>query len=345
MRGLAAARHIIHGAVMALLLTGAAMAADKATTLETVKNRGQLLCGVNTGQAGFSAPDSQGKWTGLDVDVCRALAAAVLGDAGKVRYVPLSAQQRLTALQAGEIDILSRNTTWSLVRDTQGLDFGPVVYYDGQGLMVAKSLGVTSAKQLDGATICVQPGTTTELNLADWFRARNLSFKPVVIEALDEVNAAFFSGRCDALSTDVSGLAGVRAAVAPKPDDYVILPEILSKEPLAPAVRHGDNQWRDIVQWLFFALIEAEERGITAANVEEKLKSADPAIQRLLGTQGDMGTALGLDRPWAYRAIRAVGHYGEVFERNVGKASPLRLERGLNALWTNGGLMYAPPIR
>ncbi|MBJ7417257.1 MAG: amino acid ABC transporter substrate-binding protein [Niveispirillum sp.] len=314
-------------------------------TLDAVKSKGQLTCGVNTGLPGFSSPDSQGKWTGLDVDICKAVAAVILNDTAKIRYTPLSAQQRLTALQSGEIDLLVRNTTWSLTRDAQGLDFAPPVYYDGQGLMVAKSLGVTSAKQLDGATVCVQPGTTTELNLADWFRAHNLSFKPVVIEALDEVNAAFFAGRCDVLTTDISGLAGVRASVATKPDDFIILPEVMSKEPLAPVVRHGDNQWRDIVSWTIYALIEAEEKGITQANIDAKLKDPDPSVQRLLGVQGDLGTGLGVDKAWAYRAIKAVGNYGEIFERNIGKKTPLKLDRGLNALWTNGGLMYAPPIR
>ncbi|MFV3075180.1 amino acid ABC transporter substrate-binding protein [Niveispirillum fermenti] len=336
----------LHGAAaLAACLAFIASPAQAGPTLDAVKARGQVVCGVNSGLPGFSSPDSQGRWTGLDVDICKAVAAAVLNDPNKVRYIPLSAQQRLTALQSGEIDVLSRNTTWSLTRDAQGLDFGPVVYYDGQGLMVAKSLGVTSAKQLDGATVCVQPGTTTELNLADWFRANNLSFRPVVIEALDEVNAAFFSGRCDVLTTDISGLAGVRASVAPKPDDFVILPEIMSKEPLAPVVRHGDNQWADIVRWSVFALIEAEEKGITQANIDTKLQDTDPTVQRILGVQGDLGPALGLDKQWAYRAIKAVGNYGEVFERNVGKSTPLKLERGLNALWTNGGLMYAPPIR
>ncbi|WP_114392176.1 amino acid ABC transporter substrate-binding protein [Oleisolibacter albus] len=333
--------------VCLFLLTTAGLSgtASAATTLDTVKGRGQLLCGVNTGLAGFSNPDSQGKWTGLDVDVCKAVAAAVLGDANKVRYVPLTAQQRLTALQSGEIDILSRNTTWTLTRDAQGLNFLPPVYYDGQGFMVNKALGVTSAKQLDGATICVQTGTTTELNLADWFRANNLKFKGVVIEQLDELLAAFFAGRCDAFTSDESQMAGVRASVAPKPDDYVILPERISKEPLAPVVRHGDDQWKDIATWTLYALLEAEERGITAANVDQQTKNTDPNVQRLLGVTGDMGKMLGLDNQWALRAIKAVGNYGEMFERNVGKGSPLKLERGLNAQWTNGGLMYAPPIR
>jgi general L-amino acid transport system substrate-binding protein len=334
------------GAALAVTcLTVFAGAAQAGPTLDAVKGRGQLFCGVNSGLPGFSNPDSQGKWTGLDADTCRAIAAAVLGDANKIRYTPLSAQQRLTAVQTGEVDVLARNTTWSLTRDAQGLNFAPTTYYDGQGLMVPKALGVTSAKQLDGATICVQMGTTTELNLSDWFRSHNISFKPVVIEALDEVNAAYFAGRCDVMTADVSALAGTRATVAPKPDDHLILPEVLSKEPLGPVVRHGDDQWRDIVSWTIYALIEAEEKGVTAANVDQKLKDADPGVQRLLGVQGDMGPLLGLDKQWAYRAIKAVGNYGEIFERNVGKGSPLKLDRGLNALWTNGGLMYAPPIR
>ncbi|HYC02987.1 MAG TPA: amino acid ABC transporter substrate-binding protein [Azospirillaceae bacterium] len=328
--------------VMAGLFAGTAVAGP---TVDSIKQRGQLRCGVNTGLAGFSSPDSAGKWSGLDVDICRAVAAAVLGDANKVAYTPLSTQQRLTALQSGEIDILSRNTTWSLTRDTQGMDFGPVVYYDGQGFMVRKDLGVKSAKELNGATICVQPGTTTELNLSDWFRANNLTFKSVVIESLDEVSAAYFAGRCDAFTTDGSQLASLRASVAQKPDDHVILPELISKEPLAPVVRHGDDQWLDIVKWTVYALLEAEEKGITAANVDEKLKSTDPTIQRMLGAQAGMGTALGLDDKWAYRAIKSVGNYGEIFDRHVGKASPFKLERGQNALYTQGGLMYAPPIR
>jgi len=341
---------LIKGVLAATTLTAVALSAGTAqaqsgSTLDAVKKRGELRCGVNTGLPGFGNPDSQGKWTGLDVDICRAIAAAVLGDPNKVSYTPLSAQQRLTALQSGEIDVLSRNTTWTLTRDAQGMDFAPTVYYDGQGFMVPKALGVTSAKQLDGATVCVQPGTTTELNLADWFRANNLSFKPVVIEALDELNAAFFAGRCDVLTTDASGLAGIRASVASNPDDYVILPELISKEPLAPVVRHGDDQWFDAVKWAVYGLIEAEEKGITSANVDEKVKSADPTVQRLLGAQPGMGAALGLDDKWAYRMIKEVGNYGEIFERNVGAKTPLKLERGLNALWTNGGLMYAPPVR
>ncbi|HYE50139.1 MAG TPA: amino acid ABC transporter substrate-binding protein [Azospirillaceae bacterium] len=338
--------HKLGAGAAALLAAGLfAGAAAAAPTLDGIKQRGQLRCGVSTGISGFSNPDSQGKWAGIDVDICKALAAAVLGDPNKVTYTPLSTQQRLTALQSGEVDVLSRNTTWSLSRDTQGMNFAPVVYYDGQGFMVAKALGVKSAKELDGATVCVQPGTTTELNLSDFFRANNMTFKPVVIEAFDEVNQAFFSGRCDVLTTDASQLAAVRAAVAPKPDDYIILPELVSKEPLAPVVRHGDDQWFDIVKWMVYALIEAEEKGVTSANLDQMGKSADPTVQRLVGTQAGMGAALGLDDKWAYRALKAVGNYGEIFERNVGKASGLKLERGMNGLYNKGGLMYAPPVR
>ncbi|HWI28928.1 MAG TPA: amino acid ABC transporter substrate-binding protein [Stellaceae bacterium] len=331
------------GAVLALLVlaTGA-----RAGTLETVKQRGQLVCIVNTGLAGFAMPDRQGNYQGLDADTCRAIAAAVLGDAKKVKFVPATAEQRFTLMQTGEGDVLVRNTTWTLLRDTaNGLTFAPVTYYDGQGFMVAKKLGVKSAKELDGATICVQPGTTTELNLADYFRTNHMTFKPLVIEKLDEVENAFFSGRCDAYTTDRSGLAATRASKAPNPDDYVILPEVISKEPLAPAVRHGDDEWFDVVKWTVFAMIQAEEKGITSQNVDAMLKSDDPEVQRMLGVSPGMGKALHLDDKWAYNIIKQVGNYGEVFERNVGAKSPLKLERGLNRLWTQGGLMYAMPFR
>jgi general L-amino acid transport system substrate-binding protein len=320
--------------------------AQAGATFDKVKQAGTLVCGVNTGLAGFGQPDNQGHYTGLDVDVCRAMAAALFGDASKVKYVPLTAQQRFTALQSGEVDVLSRNTTWTLQRDTElGLNFGPVVYYDGQGFMVPKKLGVKSAKELKGATICVQPGTTTELNLADYFRANKMTFKPLVIEKLDEVVAAYFSGRCDVFTTDRSGLAATRIARAPKPEDQVILPEVISKEPLAPTVRQGDDQWNDLVRWVVYALFEAEEKGITSKNVDEMLKSDDPGVKRMLGVTPGMGKALGVDEKWAYNAIKAVGNYGEIFDRNVGKDSPLKLDRGINALWTHGGLMYAMPIR
>src|SRR6185437_7407919 len=320
--------------------------AQAGATLDAVKKNGAVSCGVSTGLQGFSLADSQGRYAGLDVDICRMVAAAVLGDAGKVKYVPLSSQQRFTAIQSGEVDILSRTTTWTLQRDTQlGLNFAPVVFYDGQGFMVPKKLGLKSAKELKGATVCVQPGTTTELNLADFFRANKLDFKPVVIEKLEEVEAAYFSVRCDAYTTDRSGLAATRIGKAANPDDHVILPEVISKEPLAPAVRHGDDEWFDIVKWTVYASIEAEEDGITSKNVDEKTKSDDPNVKRLLGVTPGMGKAMGLDEKWAYNLIKQVGNYGEVFDRNVGKDSPLKLERGLNDLWTRGGLMYSMPVR
>ncbi|HZK92143.1 MAG TPA: amino acid ABC transporter substrate-binding protein [Stellaceae bacterium] len=325
---------------------GAATPAQAGPTLDKIKQAGGFSCGVQTGLAGFAQADSQGVYTGFNVDICKALSAAIFGDPGKVKYVPLTAQQRFTALQSGEVDILSNNTTWTLQRDTElGLNFAPVVFYDGQGFMVAKKLNVKSAKELNGATICVQPGTTTELNLADYFRANKMEYKPVVIEKLDEVVAAFFSGRCDVFTTDASGLAAVRMGRASNPDDYMILPERISKEPLAPVVRHGDDQWHDIVDWVVFALIQAEESGITKVNVDDMLKSDDPSIKRMLGATPGMGKALGLDENWAYNEIKAVGNYGEIFDRNLGAGGPLKLERGLNALWKNGGLQYAMPIR
>jgi general L-amino acid transport system substrate-binding protein len=314
--------------------------------LEAVKKRGSLICGVTTGVAGFASADSQGKWAGLDVDLCRAVAAAIFGDAGKLKIVPTTAQQRFTALQSGEVDLLARNTTWTLTRDTAlGFDFTSINYYDGQGFMVPKKLGVKSAQELNGATVCVAPGTTTELNLADYFRANKMTFKPVVIEKLEEVRAAFFAGRCDVYTTDASALYSTRVANAPNPDDYIILPEIISKEPLGPLVRHGDNQFADIVRWTLFAQIEAEEYGITSKNVDEMMKSDNPTIKRILGVTPGMGKALGVDETWVYNIIKQVGNYGESFERNVGMGSPLKIDRGLNALWTKGGLQYAPPIR
>ena len=332
--------------VVAATLVGAAGAAYAGKDLDAVKARGSLICGVSTGVAGFAAADSQGKWTGLDVDTCRAIAAAIFGDADKVKFVPTTAQQRFTALQSGEVDLLVRTTTWTLTRDTAlGFDFTGVNYYDGQGFMVNKKLGVKSAKELNGATVCVQPGTTTELNLADYFRANKMTFKPVVIEKVEEVRAAFFAGRCDVFTTDASGLYSTRAANAPNPDDYVILPEIISKEPLGPLVRHGDNQFADIVRWTQYAMIEAEEYGIDSKNVDEMLKSENPTIKRILGTTPGMGKALGVDEKWVYNIIKQVGNYGEMFDRNVGMGSPLKIARGQNALWTQGGLQYAPPIR
>jgi general L-amino acid transport system substrate-binding protein len=334
-------------AALAAVLTSTGAMAGK--DLDAVKARGALICGVPTGTAGFALADSQGKWVGLDVDVCRAVAAAIFGDADKVKYQALTAQQRFTALQSGEVDILSNNTTITLTRDTAlGLDFTAVTYYDGQGFMVNKKLGVKSAKELNGATVCVAPGTTTELNLADYFRATKMSFKPVVIEKVDDIRAAFFSGRCDVYTTDASGLYATRAANVPAPakiEDFIILPEIISKEPLAPAVRHGDNQFADIVRWTQYAMIEAEEYGIDSKNVDDMLKSENPSIKRILGVTPGMGKALGVDEKWVYNIVKQVGNYGESFDRNVGAGSLLKIERGLNKLWTQGGLQYAPPIR
>jgi len=330
----------------AVALSGTAEAGQ---ILDAIKSRGQLICGVGTGTAGFMLADSKGKWVGLDVDGCRAVAASIFGDATKVKYVPLTAQQRFTALQSGEVDMLSNNTTMTLTRDTAlGLDFTAITYYDGQGFMVPKKLGVKSAKELNGATVCVAPGTTTELNLADYFRANKMTFKPVVIEKVDEIRAAFFSGRCDVYTTDSSALAATRVANVPAPltqDDFVILPEIISKEPLAPAVRHGDNQFADIVRWTQYAMVEAEEYGITSKNVDQMLKSDNPTIKRILGVTPGMGKALGVDEKWVYNIVKQVGNYGESFDRNVGMGSPLKIARGLNNLWTKGGLQYAPPIR
>jgi len=326
---------------LALVLVCASAAAQ--STLDAVRKKGYVQCGVNTGLAGFSQPDSKGVWRGIDVDLCRAVAAAVFGDAGKVRFTPLTAQQRFTALQSGEVDILSRNTTWTLSRDTSlGLNFVGVNYYDGQGFMVPKKLNVKSAKQLNGATICVQPGTTNELNLADYFRANKMTFKPVVIEKLDEVLNAYFNGRCDVYTTDQSGLVALRASRAQRPDDHLILPELISKEPLGPAVRHGDDRWFDIVKWSLFAMIEAEELGLTSKNIDPQAKSANPAIQRFVGTSGDLGKMLSLDNRWAYQIVRQVGNYAESFDANL---KPLGFERGYNRLWTEGGLLYVPPIR
>ena len=329
----------------AIFMSGGAMAGKD---LDAVKARGQLVCGVGTGTAGFMQADSQGKWTGLDVDVCRAVSAAIFGESEKVKYVPLSAQQRFTALQSGEVDLLSNNTTITLTRDTAlGLDFTAVTYYDGQGFLVNKKLGVKSAKELNGATVCVAPGTTTELNL-DYFRANKMTFKPVVIEKVEEVRAAFFSGRCDVYTNDSSSLYSTRAANPPPPltpDDFIVLPEIISKEPLAPAVRQGDAQFADIVRWSQYAMLEAEEAGIDSKNVDDMLKSDNPNIKRILGVTPGMGKALGVDEKWVYNIVKQVGNYGESFERNVGTGSPLKIERGLNRLWSKGGLQYAPPIR
>ena len=328
-----------------LIVLAAALSSTAAaqSTLDAVRAKGYVQCGVSTGIAGFSAPDSKGVWHGIDIDMCRAVAAAVFGDANKVRYTALTTQQRFTALQSGEVDLLARNSTWTLSRDTSlALNFVGVNYYDGQGFMVPKKLNVKSARQLNGATICVQPGTTTELNLADYFRANKMSFKPVVIEKLEEVLNAYFSGRCDAFTTDQSGLVALRASRAPKPDDHLILPELISKEPLGPAVRHGDDRWFDIVKWSLFAMIEAEELGLTSKTIDEQAKSANPTIQRFVGASGDIGKMMALDNRWAYNIVKQVGNYGESFEANL---KPLGFERGLNRLWNQGGLLYVPPIR
>lgn len=313
--------------------------------LDAVKKKGFIQAGVNGGVFGFGMPDAKGVWKGLDVDTARAVAAAIFGDSNKVKFTPLTAQQRFTALQSGEIDLLTRNATRTLSRDTQlGLNFVTVNYYDGQGFLIPKKLGVKSAKELDGATVCVLPGTTTEQNAADYFRTNKMGWKPVVIESTSELAKTFFAGRCDVLTSDLSQLAGTRA-VAPNPKDYALLPEVISKEPLAPAVRHGDDQFKDIVDFSVLAMINAEEMGITSKNIDKMLKSKDPMVQRFLGVIEGNGKSLGLNEKWAYNIIKQVGNYGEVFERNVGVNTTLGLERGLNALWTNGGLMYSPPFK
>ncbi len=329
--------------VAAALIATAGVAV--AGTLDEVKAKGYISVGVNEGLFGFSKPDKKGVWRGLDVDTARAISVAVFGVPDKLRFVPLSAKTRFTALQSGEIDVLTRNCTQTLGRETAlGLNFVHVNYYDGQGFLVPKKLGVKSAKELDGATVCVLPGTTTELNLADYFRANNMKMKTVVIESTPELAKAFFAGRCDVLTSDASQLASTRS-VAPNPDAYMILPEIISKEPLAPVVRHGDDQWYDIVNFSVLAIIAAEELGITSKNLDQMVKSKAPKIQRFLGVTAGNGKALGIDEKWAYNIIKQVGNYGEIFERNVGPNTPLKLERGLNDLWTRGGLMYAPPFK
>src|SRR5664279_5637922 len=330
--------------IVALAVLFAAQGAS-AQTLKAVKDRGMLNCGSNGTLAGFGLPDAQGKWTGLDVDYCKALAAAVLGDANKVKFVPLSAKDRFTALQSGEVDVLARNTTWTSSRDSSlGLNFAGVDYYDGQGFMVRKTLKVNSALELNGASVCVQQGTTTELNLADFFRAHNMQVKTVTFATANEAVKAYDTGRCDAFTTDASGLYSERLRLA-NAADHIVLPEIISKEPLGPAVRHGDDQWFDVVKWTLYAMINAEELGITSANVADMAKSDNPDIKRLLGTEGNYGEQLGLPKDWAVNIIKLVGNYGESFERNVGSGSPLKIDRGLNKLWNKGGIQYAPPIR
>lgn len=343
--GILMKRVLILGFAAAVACAGLATAASAESTLEVIKKRGVLNCGANTGLAGFGQPDDKGNWTGLDIDYCRAVAAAVLGDPTKVKFFPTNAKERFTVLQSGQVDLLVRNTTWTLQRDAElGFVFGPVNYYDGQGFMVKKSLGVKSAKELKGASVCVQTGTTTELNLADFFKLNGIDYKPVVFEKADDTVQAYDAGRCDAFTTDASGLYAERTRLK-NPSDNIVLPEIISKEPLGPAVRQGDDQWFNIVRWVHYAMVNAEEYGVTQANVDQMKSSPNPNIKRLLGTEGTMGKLLGLDSDWAVRVIKAVGNYGECFERNVGQGSPLKIERGINALWTKGGLQYGYPIR
>ena len=337
--------------ILGAAVSAAAATAAAAATLEDVKQKGFVQCGVSQGLAGFSNPDSQNNWTGLDVDFCRAVAAAIFNDPAKVKFSPLSAKERFTALQSGEVDILSRNTTWTMSRDTSlGLKFAGVTYYDGQGFMVRKELGVKSALELDGATVCTNTGTTTELNLADYFKANGMKYQVVAIEDSNQVRQAYDEGRCDIFTTDQSGLYAERLALK-SPDDHMVLPEIISKEPLGPVVRQGDDNWFNVVKWTYYALLDAEEAGITQANIDEKLQSADPGIQRMLGAKNSdgssagFGTGIGLDEEWVVHIIKAVGNYGEIFERNVGTDTPLNISRGKNALWTQGGLQYGMPIR
>jgi len=327
------------------VITAGSAAAASASMLDDVKSKGFVQCGVSTGVAGFSNPNDAGDWVGIDVDICRGVAAAIFGDPKAVKFTPTTAKERFTALQSGEIDILSRNTTWTFSRDVNlGFEFAGVNYYDGQGFMVPKELGVSSALELDGASVCIQTGTTTELNLADFFRTHNMSFESVVVETADEARTAYDSGRCDVYTTDASGLAAQRSTMS-DPSAHIILPEIISKEPLGPVVRHGDNQWGDLVRWTLNTMIIAEELGVTSQNVEEMKGSDNPEIRRLLGVEGDMGQQLGLSADWAANIIKSVGNYSESFERNVGVNTPLGLERGLNALWKDGGILYSPPMR
>jgi general L-amino acid transport system substrate-binding protein len=336
-------RLLLAGIGMAMAWAGPAYAG---ATFDAIRARGTIICGVNQGVAGFSAPDSRGEYRGLDADFCRALAAAVFGDPTKVRFVATSSQNRFTMLQAGEIDVLARNATQTLQRDTAlGLNMAGVNFYDGQGFLVRRSANITSARQLDGATVCTQPGTTSELNLADYFRSNNMRLQVVLIERPDEFVAAYVAGRCDAMTQDASQLASYRATATPNPNDHILLPERISKEPLGPMVRHGDDQWFDLVKWVLSGMIEAEELGITQANVDEMLRSQNPTIQRVLGVTPGFGRALGVDERWLYNVIKAVGNYGESFERNLGRGSPIGLPRGMNDLWTRGGLMYALPLR
>lgn len=336
-------RHAIVAAIAVLALVIQAAAAP--STLARVKQNGYLRCGVSEGLIGFSAPDAKGNWTGIDIDFCKAVAVAIFDDPAKVRFRPTSAKVRLTALQVGDFDILARNTTWTMSRDVQsGVDFVGVIYYDGQGFMVPKKLGIASAKQLNGANICTGTGTTTELNLADYFRAAGMKYKVVAYERAPEVLSAYDNGRCDVYTTDVSGLYAQRLFLK-APNDHLILPEVISKEPLGPAVTQGDPQWTDLVRWTLFALVNAEELGVTSKNADQMLKSPSPEVRRLLGVEGAFGKSMGLSNDWIYRIVKRVGNYGEIFERNIGQGSRLKIRRGQNALWKNGGLMYAPPVR
>jgi general L-amino acid transport system substrate-binding protein len=331
----------------ALTVAGLSAAAASAATLDDVKARGKLICGVNTGLTGFAAPDANGVWNGFDIAICRAVAAAIFSDPNAVEFTPTTGQTRFTALASGEVDMLARNSTWTYSRDTDlKLDFVAVNYYDGQGFMAPRALGVTSAKELDGATVCIQTGTTTELNLADFFRVNNISYEPVPVENDAMAIQQYQAGACDVFTTDASGLAASRATFE-APGDHVILPEIISKEPLGPVVRHGDNVWADIVRWTYYALVTAEELGITSANIDEMAKAPtnNPEINRLLGTEGEYGAMMGLGKDWAYQAIKAGGNYGEIFEKNIGENTPIGLARGLNAQWKDGGLQYSPPFR
>jgi general L-amino acid transport system substrate-binding protein len=332
-------------AALAAVGFAATASAQAPKALDQIKARGTLNCGVNTGLAGFAQPDDKGVWNGLDVEFCRGLAAAIFGDPMKVTFKPLSGKERFTALQSGEVDLLARNTTWTMSRDSSlGLTFAGINFYDGQGFMVKKSLGVKSAKELKGASICVQTGTTTELNLADFFRSNKAEYKTVVFEKNDEVVAAYDAGRCDAFTTDASGLFAERLRMK-SPDEHIVLPEIISKEPLGPVVRQGDSQWFTVVKWVHYALLNAEELGVTKANVDQMAASANPEIKRLLGKEGDFGKGIGLENDWVVKIVKAVGNYGETYEKNVGTGSRLKIDRGLNRLWTQGGLQYAPPIR
>ena len=331
--------------VTTAVLLAAASGAHAGAALNTIKERGYIKCGVSDGLPGFSYADEKGKFSGIDVDLCHAVAAAVFGDSTKVKFTPLTAKERFTALQTGEIDVLSRNSTWTSSRDSAlGLNFTGVTYYDGQGFLVNKKLGVKSAKELDGATVCVQAGTTTELNLSDYFRANKMKYTPITYDKSDESAKALEAGRCDVLTSDQSQLYAQRIKLA-KPGDYVVLPEVISKEPLGPVVRHGDDDWFDIVKWTLFVMVDAEELGINSKNVEDMKKSTNPDIKRMLGVEGDKGKDFGLANDWMAVVVKQVGNYGEIFDRNVGKGSDLKIERGLNALWNQGGLQYAPPVR